>query len=302
MRCSTASALQETQPNADNRDMSQTGEGRIARSWRLTRAAWDVVRADRSPLALAAISALAGALGLVAIFVLAGSFQGGRLKGGDVALFALIFAYPLTFLSIFFNTAIAAAASAALAGGHLTVGEALGVPARKLGTVALWSLIAAVVGVVLEQLSSRLPLGGSIAARLVGVGWSLASLFAVPIIALEDVSATEALKRSARTFKERWGEGVGGSLIIGAWMGIAIFAVVIVFGAAIVATDHVPAVRDLLIALGVLVLVAIAALQLVVRQTFAVALYRYATDGAAPGPFAERDLRSPFGRRRGGQR
>ncbi len=274
-------------------------EGRIARSWRLTRAAWRVVCSDRSLLTLAGASALTGVVGLAAIFVLAGSFQGGRLKGGDLALFALILAYPLTFLSIFFNTAIAAAASAALAGRHLTVGEALAVPARKLGTVAVWSLIAAVVGVVLEQLSSRLPLGGSIAARLVGVGWSLASFFAVPIIALEDVTATDALKRSARTFKERWGEGIGGNVIIGAWMGIAIFSLVIVFGAAVVATNHVPAVRDGLIAIGVLALVAIAALQLVVRQTFAVALYRYATEGSAPGPFDERDLRSPFGPRRG---
>lgn len=287
---------------ADNGVMSSAApppnEGRIARSWRLTRAAWHVVRSDRSLLALAALSTLSGVIGLVAIFVLAGSFRGDHLKGGDLAIYALIFAYPLTFLSIFFNTAIAAAAAAALDGRHLTVGQALAVPARKLGTVALWSLIAAVVGVVLEQLSSRLPLGGSIAARLVGVGWSLASLFAVPIIALEDVSATDALKRSARTFKERWGEGIGGSVIIGAWMGIAIFAAIVVFGAAIVATNSVPALRDALIAIGALVLVAVFALQLVVRQTFVVALYRYATEGAAPGPFAEHDLRSPFGRRR----
>src|SRR5262245_29098786 len=183
-------------------------EGRIARSWRLTRPSWRVVRSDRSLLALAALSALTGGIGLALVFVLAGSFQGGHLKGGDLALFALIFAYPLTFLSVFFNTAIAAAASAALEGGHLSVGQALAVPARKLGTVALWSLIAALVGLVLEQLSSRLPLGGSIAARLVGVGWSLASLFAIPIIALEEVSAPDALKRSARTVKQRWGEGI----------------------------------------------------------------------------------------------
>jgi hypothetical protein len=47
------------------------------------------------------------------------------------------------------------------------------------------------------------------------------------------------------------------------------------------------------------VLAAIVALQLVVRQTFAVALYRYATDGTAQGPFAEGDLQAPFARKRG---
>jgi hypothetical protein len=274
-------------------------EGRIARSWRLTRAAWQVVREDRSLLVLAGVSAITGGIGLALIFILAGSFDKGHLKGDDLALFALILAYPLTLISVFFNTAIAAAAAAALDGRHLTVGEALAVPARKLGTIALWALIAAVVGVVLEQLSSRLPLGGSIAARLVGVGWSLASLFAIPVIALEDCSAPEALKRSAHVVKKRWGEGIGGSLIIGAWTAIAVLGVIVVFAVAAVATNDVPAVRDAVIVVGVLALAAVVALQLVVRQTFAVALYRYATDGTAPGPFHEHDLQSPFGRKRG---
>lgn len=279
--------------------MNPPREGRIARSWRLTRASWQVVRGDRSLLSLAAISALTGGIGLALIFVFAGSFHKGHLRGDNLALFALILAYPLTFISVFFNTAIAAAAAAALDGRHLSVGEALAVPARKLGTIALWSLIAAVVGVVLEQLSSRLPLGGSIAARLVGVGWSLASLFAIPVIALEDCSAPDALKRSAHVVKKRWGEGIGGSLIIGAWTAIAVLGVIIVFVVAAVATNDVPAVRDAVIVLGVLALAAVVALQLVVRQTFAVALYRYATEGTAQGPFSEGDLQSPFGRRRG---
>lgn len=279
--------------------MDPPHEGRIARSWRLTRAAWHVVRSDRSLLALAAISAVTGAIGLALLFVLGGAFDRGHLKGDELALFALIFAYPLTFISVFFNTAIAAAASAALEGRHLTVGEALAVPARKLGTIALWALIAAVVGFVLEQAANRLPLGGSIAARIVGVGWSLASLFAIPIIAIEDCSAPEALKRSAGVVKKRWGESIGGNVIIGAWMVIAILALVVVFAVAIVATNDVPAVRDIVIGAGVLALVAVAALQLVVRQTFAVALYRYATEGAAQGPFAEQDLQSPFARKRG---
>jgi hypothetical protein len=279
--------------------MNSSSEGRIARSWRLSRAAWEVVRGDRSLLALAAISAITGGIGLALIFILSGSFRAGHLQGDELAVFALIFAYPLTFVSAFFNTAIAAAAAAALDGRHLSLGEALAVPMRKLGTVALWSLIAAVVGFVLEQLISRLPLGGSIAARIVGIGWSLASLFAIPILALEDCSAPEALKRSAGVVKKRWGESIGGNVIIGAWTVIAILAVVVVFAVAAVATNDVPAVRDVVIVIGVLALAAIVAVQLVVRQTFAVALYRYAAGGIAPGPFAESDLESPFGRKRG---
>jgi hypothetical protein len=275
------------------------GEGRIARSWRLTRAAWKVVRNDRTLLTLAALSTLAGAVTLAVVFALSGAFGSGHLSRNELALYALIFAYPLTFISVFFNTAMAAAAAAALDARQLSLAEALAVPTRRIGQVALWSLIAAVVGFVLEQLASRLPLGGSIATRLVGVGWSLASLFAIPILALEDCSAPEALRRSAHLVKQRWGEGIGGSLIIGAWTAIVILPLIVLFVLAAVAAAGVPGLQDLVIALGVLALVAVVALQVVVRQAFSVALYRYATSGEAQGPFGVGDLQSPFRRRRG---
>jgi hypothetical protein len=173
---------------------------------------------------------------------------------------------------------------------------------RRIGQVALWALIAAVVGFVLEQLASRLPLAGSIATRLVGLAWSLASLFAIPILALEDCSAPQALQRSARVVKDRWGEGISGNVMITAWMVIAILPVALVLGVALAATGGDPGVRDAVIVVGILALVAIIAVQLVVRQTFAVALYRYATTNATQGPFEERDLQSPFGRKRGSLR
>jgi hypothetical protein len=276
-----------------------SNEGRIARSWRLTRAAWQVVRSDRALLTLAAISAVAGAAGVAVIFAVGGSFGHGRFSEERLVIVALIAAYPLMFISVFFNTAIAAAAAAALDGRHLSLGEALAVPMRRIGVVAVWALIAAVVGVVLEQLASRLPFGGSIAARLLGVGWSLASLFAIPIIALEDCSAPEALKRSAHVIKKRWGEGIGGNVMISAWMILVTLPLIVVLVFLLVATGGNVGLRDAVIVVGILAFLAIVALQVVVRQTFAVALYRYATGEAAQGPFQARDLQSPFGRKRG---
>jgi Family of unknown function (DUF6159) len=275
-----------------------SGEGRIARSWRLSRAALRVVRSDRGLLILATLSALFSAVGIAAIFVLSGLFTHRHGGDGRVAVAALILGYPITFVGVFFNTAIAAAASAALDGRHLSLSEALAVPMRRIGQVALWALIAAVVGVVLEQLASRLPLVGSIATRLVGLGWSLASLFAIPVLALEDRSAPDALRRSAALVKERWGEGIGGNLIVTAWMLLALIPTLIVFAIAIAATSSVPALQGVVIGLAVLAFIALLAMSAVVRQTFVVALYRYATADAVPGPFQARDLQAPFGRKR----
>lgn len=90
--------------------------------------------------------------------------------------------------------------------------------------MALWSLLVSVVGVLINQIASRLPLLGSIGARLFGIGFSLASMFAVPILATEGCSAPACLRRSASLVKKRWGEGIGGNVIITAWLGVAVFA------------------------------------------------------------------------------
>lgn len=134
------------------------------------------------------------------------------------------------------------------------------------------------MGLLIEQIASRLPAGGSIVARIAGYCWSLASLFAIPILALEDCSPVDCLKRSAGLVKERWGEGIAGGIIITAWTTIAI----LLLGAAAAVT--IPAAgstetKIFLAFLAGLALVAIMAAQSVVRQTFVVALYRWATAG-----------------------
>jgi hypothetical protein len=285
----------EMQPNETEQQQPPSDEGRIARSWRLTSAAWQVVRHDTALRVLAAWSGLFNVASIIAIVALGGLLSGhGHFDRNHFLLAAVILAYPLMFVSVFLNTAIAAAAAAALDGRRLSLGEALAVPMSRIGQIALWSLIAALVGMVLEQLASRLPLGGSIVARLVGVGWSLASLFAIPVLALEDRSAPECLKRSAQVIKKRWGEGISGSVTISAWTIFAMVPLMILFVAGLALGRNAPAVRDLVIFLAAIAFVGIVAINAVVRQTFAVALYRYATTSTAQGPFAQSDLQAPF--------
>jgi hypothetical protein len=262
-------------------------------------AAWELVRADRALRLLSVAAALCTIAGVVIIFALGELIGGGHSMGAGVALAALLLSYPLTFTSVFINTAIAAAAAAALDGRRLTVAQALAVPAKRLGHVAGWALIATVVGVVLEQIASRLPLGGSIATRLVGLAWSLASLFAIPVLALEDRSPTQCLRRSAELVKERWGEGLAGSVIVTAWAAVALLVLGVAVAVGVAATAAAPIALAAVACAGAVGLTALVGLQIVVRQTFAVALYRYATEGSVAGPFEERDLRAPFSPRRG---
>jgi hypothetical protein len=123
--------------------------------------------------------------------------------------------------------------------------------------------------------------------------------FRDPYLALEECSAPRALKRSAGVVKERWSEGISGNVMIIAWMALVMVSLAVMFAVALAASFGEPAVRDGVIFAGLLAFVAINALAGVVRQTFAVALYRYATTGSGDGQFEPRDLQAPFSPKRG---
>jgi hypothetical protein len=121
------------------------------------------------------------------------------------------------------------------------------------------------------------------------------TFFAIPLLALEGCSPTATVRRSSRLIRGRWGEGVGGTVLIGAWATPLLAVAVALIG--IGAAAHGPT-RVTVIAIALVLMGATGALITAARQVFAVALYHYATDGTARGGFAEADLRAPFSARR----
>jgi hypothetical protein len=170
--------------------------------------------------------------------------------------------------------------------------------------VAFWALVATVVGVVLRPLE-QLPFGG-FAGRLIewvgDIAWSLASFFVLPVLALEDVSAPAALRRSAATIRRTWGESVTGAAVIGFGASFVVFiaAAVGVFGAVIGQAGH--AAGYPLAALAAVAVAAAMMVQTAVSQVFRLAVYRYATGEGSTGPFAAADLEAAFKPRSGFRR
>jgi hypothetical protein len=274
-------------------------EGRITRSARLIGVAWRVIRRDRAMLMLAAVSAAANIVGVLLIFRLAGWHAGERLPhGGRIALVSLIAAYPFTFLAVFLNVAIAAAASEALQGRRLGTLDALGVAAGRLGQIALWSALATGVGLILQEIASRLPAGGRLASWLLGAAWALVTLFAIPILALEGCGALSCVKRSAGLMRERWGEGLTGGVAVNSAMAVVggVFGGILGVGASMSAES--PGTGFVLVLIGLVGLMLVATVGNAVRQVFAVALYRYALTAEPSGGFSESDLERPTVRKK----
>ena len=164
---------------------------------------------------------------------------------------------------------------------------------RRVPALIAWSLLTGVVGALLQILEERLKIGGRIVAWLIGLSWAVATLFVVPCIVFEDVGVVNAIPRSARIFKERWGLNVRARVLTsGLAIGVS-FAIGIV--AAIVGAISVPAG----VALGVTLLLGF----LIFRRHAPVplltaALYRYTVDGSLVGGYTEAHFAAAFRHRR----
>lgn len=271
----------------------------MARGWRLTKTAWKMIRRDPTMIWIALLGAGFGMGGAAAILYFSGYLDSPTNSRGSVALAGIIALYPLTFLSVFFNVALAGAAAASFDGRPIGVREALGISWRRVGRIAQWSLLAAGVGLVLEQIASRIPGAGRLASWLLGAAWSLATIFAVPLLALEGAGPMETAKESVHLIRDKWGEGITGLVGIGIWTALVMIPAGLLFGVGIGVRDADPTLGALLIAVAVGIIVLVSALSLATRQVFSVALYRYASGTPNTGDFAIVDLEEPFRRSRG---
>ena len=179
-----------------------SGEGRFARSVRMMKASWRVLRENPGLMAFPVISVVLSLLVGVFCFSTFGSWatHGGRAVNGardGLLVPSLIAAYPLTFISIYFSVALAEVLAGRLDGKETTTAEGFSAANSRIGLIAAWSLLACTVGLALRALEQRLPLAGRIAAWLFGMAWSLATIFAVPILAYEGLGPLETVKRSA---------------------------------------------------------------------------------------------------------
>lgn len=262
--------------------------GRIALGWQLTKTSLRVLRKDKELLVFPLIS------GIVLILLLAGFIGGMFVAFGFEAIFGgastwilvgvMVVYYVLAFfVSFFFNAAVIGAATIRLNGGNPTLADGLHIARQNVGRIFLWAVFAGTVAMILRAIQERLGFLGKIVMGLVGIAWSLATYFVVPVLIYEKLGPWAAVKRSAHLFKTTWGETLVGGFSMGAIFVLAGFAGVlpIVLGAVLAG------VAGLLIGLVVAVvywiilgLVASAASSILIA-----ALYRYATTGKVAEDF-----------------
>jgi hypothetical protein len=202
-----------------------------------------------------------------------------------VAGIYLLNMFLATLSSVAFNSEILEA----LSGRPVSIRHGIEEACARWKSVLLWSLLAGSIGLLIRALEERVAFIGRLVAGLIGLAWSLASIFAIPILVREPALANpfEILKKSAGTIKQTWGEmligylGMQGTNLMFLWGSILLW---VITGAAAILLSN----SWILVLVGVPWLISLLVygyLSGIASRVYLCALYLYAAEGVVPAPY-----------------
>jgi hypothetical protein len=162
----------------------------------------------------------------------------------------------------------------------------------------MWTLFAGVVGLIIRQIEERLGFIGRIIGRFIGMAWSVASVFVIPLIVQDEKNANpiKMLKNSASILKQTWGEALIGYV----GMSLASGLILIVSMAGLVSALIVSVMLNtywLIAIVGMLWIVTMFVLSYltsVAGQIYKGALFLYAAKGIVAAPYNQEMLDSAW--------
>ena len=266
-------------------------EGRIARGFRLARVSLEVLAADRRLMLLPMLSALCALIAVLATATIARRLDGGGGSAVQVIAPVWIAAYAISFITIFFNAALAHVIVRRWQGEPVSLAAGVAAACWRAPAIAGWAILTTTVGFVL-QLLERLTLG--ISRMVLGVAWSVTSFFVVPVLVVERRRPVRALRRSSEIVRERWAEGIGGVTPIAlATLMVALPLAGLMFIGFVLYVTGFEAPGLLAMTAGLLAIVAVWIISAAVTQVFALAVFQHATGRPYYDGFPASDLERP---------
>jgi len=253
----------------------------ISRSIEILKKSFGVLMSEKKLLAFPIISGLA----LIAIFI--AFLLPAYALNSDIVMIGTLFAFYLVayFVVIFFNSALVYAVGEKIDNKEVSIGGSISFALSRIVSIVGWSIVAATVGLILSMLRSQaskrgglMGIAASLVISVIGMAWSFATFFVVPIIVFEGQGPFSAIRKSIDLVKKSWGEQAIGGLAIG---GVFFILYILGVGALLACAYFLP---EALIIVGPLVLAFLAVvfiLQTALEGVFITELYRYSTTGQA---------------------
>jgi hypothetical protein len=265
---------------------------RIKRGWSLTKKSWGVLNEHRELIRFPLFGALATIVPAI-VFLGPGLYLFDKDQLAGAIPLVVIGVYALSVVGFYFSVGLAACADMIFRGQQATVADGLAVARSRFAQICGWAAVSTAISAVMGVLENQGGIGGQIAARLVGMAWSLVTFLAVPVIAIEGTGPVETIKRSASMFKSRWGQQITGNIAIGGAVflfGMLPAAALVVIGLAVWSSASF--LGALLVVIGALLFAISLLVSKALSGIFGVALYRYALDGTPVGGFTAEELES----------
>lgn len=146
------------------------------------------------------------------------SFMGGNVPGnyGIIDYILIFITYlGLAFISTFFNVCVIYTTKIRFEGGNATFWQSISFARSKIRLIFLWSVIAATVGLILRVIDNIAERSGgigkiimNITTSILGMMWSIITIFVVPAMVYHDLEPFDAIKKSVETLKRTWEESL----------------------------------------------------------------------------------------------
>jgi Family of unknown function (DUF6159) len=195
---------------------------RLSNGWKISITSLKVLRANKQLVIFPILSgiSLVLILGSFVTIVLAGAgwdIDQVKVSDNNMLGYVFLFLYYLVnyFIVVFFNMALVHCTHLYFKGEEVSVEAGIRFSMSRIGAIFAWSMFAATVGMILRLLSENLGTIGKIIIGLIGVVWSIATFFVVPVIAYENLGPIDAFKRSADMMRQKWGERIGAGFSFG---------------------------------------------------------------------------------------
>ncbi|MBI67947.1 MAG: hypothetical protein CL777_04290 [Chloroflexi bacterium] len=279
--------------------------GSFSRSFKLFKESWSVLRQDPELVWLTIASFFS--VGLIIVLFIGIGFSNNMIVAEEDAesitsggVFLIVLAYFLCYFSqIYFQVALVSAVMHRMDGYDPSIRFAINQANHRLFAILVWTLIAATVGLIIKAIEEGARrrgsgIGASIIVMILGASWNLLVFFVIPVIVAENKTGISAIKQSGKIIKERWGSAIIGNQGIG----LLVFIAVLLTGAGpialgVFAIDASFLLGALLILLGILSGMTVAAIGSTLSSTYRAVLYRYATAGEI-GQYHKEILDSAF--------
>jgi len=282
--------------------------GVFERSWKITKLTFNVINKDRELIVFPLLSFIFSVLFLISLLfptVITWYLEKSVSGNFEILSWVIIFLtyLGLAFIATFFNVCVVYTVKKRFEGSNASFGDSIGFALSKIHLIFYWSVISAVVGLLLriiDQIGRRSKstagkMVASISSSLLGMAWGIITIFVVPGMVYENLGPIKAIKKSVFTLKKTWGESLVRSFGLGLinflfiFVGVIIGAVLIYFSVIINSLALFVVIPLLLIYFLIVILVFGVA-----TSVYNTALFVYADTGKIPEGYTPEIMHGAF--------